>query len=416
MTPLNTAHAQAHPATSGAAAARCAGKGGAQANAPGGGGEPGDAFAGLMQSLVRQDAQDEDGTAATAEDSCAADPEAGPGPAAPATSATPAGLAVDPALLGAGPALPAALAAALGTEGPDGTGTPAGDAQGLVEPAATSARGTARGLAWAQPGDGRPPAIAAAQAGAGEPRPPGPARQAAGGPGTGQQPLAALPGLQVPAARGLAGAADAGAGSPVATRVSQAVAALAEDPGAKAAGPGGTTAHGTSPAGLAAFDLSALAGPGAMDLSAPAPVHQAELGAGPQDAAFAGELAAQVDVMVQGDLQQAELRLNPVDLGPIRIELRLTGNTADVLFSAAHDTTREGIARSMDQLREMLASQGLNLGQAEVGARQAGQDRQDSDAQARSSRRVAGTGGGTAAPVAVAPRPRALRGMLDLYA
>ena len=136
----------------------------------------------------------------------------------------------------------------------------------------------------------------------------------------------------------------------------------------------------------------------------------------PHEAGFASELAAQVDVMLQGDLQQAELRLNPVDLGPIRIELRVNGNTADMTFSAAHDQTREGISRSLEQLRDMLASQGLSLGQAEVGARHAGHGSQDGSQPARQARARPVSDDAPALAATTPPRARALRGMLDLYA
>ncbi len=419
MNTLSNAHAPAHghAAPSGAAAARAAGKGGAHAPAQGAGAEPGDAFADLMQSLAQQDVPDDGARQASTDEA-----EAPDGSTAPA-SAAPGLVAADPALASA---LSTVLAAALGTEGADATGAPAGDgaaslsatADGATTMATAKGRGPdGRGLAWAQPGDGQPPAFAAAaRAGTGDARPPGLARLATGsaGFGAGSQSLSAAAALQLP---GTHAAADAALASPLG-----ALAALADDAASPVAGAAGTPARGASPAGLSSFDLSALAGPSGLDAGAPAPVHQAELRAGPQDAAFAGELAAQVDVMVQGDLQQAELRLNPVDLGPIRIELRIEGNTADVVFSAVHDATREGITRSLEQLRDMLASQGLNLGQTEVGARHAGQGNQDGSQAAhsgptgRAARTGSGSGEDAAAAMSATARPRALRGMLDLYA
>jgi flagellar hook-length control protein FliK len=122
---------------------------------------------------------------------------------------------------------------------------------------------------------------------------------------------------------------------------------------------------------------------------------------------------------MDGGLQRAELRLNPSDLGPIQIQLSITAQTADISFHAAHSQTREGIEQALPALRDMLAAQGLSLGQAGVSS---GQDqRQGSDAaNAQASARAgsAGRGGPVAGSSAgVAPvQMRALRGMLDMYA
>lgn len=173
-------------------------------------------------------------------------------------------------------------------------------------------------------------------------------------------------------------------------------------------------------------------GPAAPDASvfalheARAPVNappaglQAELASRPGEASFPGELAAQVQVMVEGGIETAQLRLNPAELGPIRITLDIQGQTAEIRFEAAHDATREGISQGLDELREMLAGEGLSLGQAQVGAGSEGtpwgQQRQaearPGAAQAAAHARVAGQDMPEHAPAA----PRALRGMLDLYA
>jgi flagellar hook-length control protein FliK len=152
---------------------------------------------------------------------------------------------------------------------------------------------------------------------------------------------------------------------------------------------------------------------------AQAGVYQATLPSRPHEAAFAGDLSAEVKMLMDGGLQRAELRLNPSDLGPIQIQLSITAQTADISFHAAHSQTREGIEQALPALRDMLAAQGLSLGQAGVSS---GQDqRQGSDAaNAQASARAgsAGRGGPVAGSSAgVAPvQMRALRGMLDMYA
>lgn len=158
-----------------------------------------------------------------------------------------------------------------------------------------------------------------------------------------------------------------------------------------------------------------------------APLYQAELPSRPGDAAFAGDLAAQVTVLVEGGFQQAELRLNPADLGPIQIQLNVSAQTqtADISFSAVHGLTRESIERALPELRDMLEAQGLSLGQTGVsgGQQQGGDGRDGAAAQARLAR--PGVAPGADIPPAQAGVPglgtlggttRATRGMLDLYA
>ena len=158
-----------------------------------------------------------------------------------------------------------------------------------------------------------------------------------------------------------------------------------------------------------------------------APVHQAALPSHPLDAAFAGDMAAEVRVMAQAGVQRAELHLNPADLGPVRIELSLTAQTADIQFTAAHATTREGIEQALPQLRDLLAASGLQLGQAGVGS--GGQGMADGSAWREQAREAQAQGRGPSAarPGAAgvdgvlgtsthAASVRRGRGMLDLYA
>lgn len=161
--------------------------------------------------------------------------------------------------------------------------------------------------------------------------------------------------------------------------------------------------------------------------AAAAPVYQAELPSRPGDAAFAGDLAAQVTVLVEGGFQQAELRLNPAELGPIQIQLNVSTQTqtADISFSAVHGLTRESIEQALPELRDMLEAQGLSLGQTGVsgGQQQGGDGRDSAAAQARTARAGAEAGGdgaqvptGLAGPGSQTGPARATRGMLDLYA
>ena len=71
--------------------------------------------------------------------------------------------------------------------------------------------------------------------------------------------------------------------------------------------------------------------------------------------------------MASQKLQVAELRLNPADLGPLKITITLDQNQASAQFVSAHASVREAIESAMPRLREMLADSGITLGQASVG-------------------------------------------------
>jgi len=64
--------------------------------------------------------------------------------------------------------------------------------------------------------------------------------------------------------------------------------------------------------------------------------------------------------------QTAELHLNPPDLGPIRIVLKLSDNQATALFSSPHGAVRDAIENALPKLREIMADNGIMLGNATV--------------------------------------------------
>lgn len=79
------------------------------------------------------------------------------------------------------------------------------------------------------------------------------------------------------------------------------------------------------------------------------------------------ELQQRVNVMLADKLQQAEIQLDPLGLGKMKIQIQLgQDNQASVNFVVQHGQTREMLEQAMPRLREMLAGQGLSLGQTSV--------------------------------------------------
>lgn len=67
-----------------------------------------------------------------------------------------------------------------------------------------------------------------------------------------------------------------------------------------------------------------------------------------------------------GNNQSVQVRVNPAELGPIDIQLNVTKDQTNITFNATHLTTRDSIEAALPRLREMLASEGLNLGDVDV--------------------------------------------------
>ena len=112
----------------------------------------------------------------------------------------------------------------------------------------------------------------------------------------------------------------------------------------------------------------------------------------------------------------AEIRITPDHLGAIDVRLQLDGNRVNAEFHSAQPDVRHALESSLPRLRDMLGQQGLQLGQADVGQRQA-QQQGASNGQAGSfangnERGEAATDAGWSRGPAV----RASRGLLDEYA
>lgn len=64
--------------------------------------------------------------------------------------------------------------------------------------------------------------------------------------------------------------------------------------------------------------------------------------------------------------QSAELHLNPPNLGPLDIVLKISDDQATALFTSPHAAVREAVEQALPKLREMLADNGIMLGNATV--------------------------------------------------
>ncbi|WP_111414106.1 flagellar hook-length control protein FliK [Billgrantia lactosivorans] len=109
----------------------------------------------------------------------------------------------------------------------------------------------------------------------------------------------------------------------------------------------------------------------------PLPAAHASLAAPVQSPAWPNQLGQQlVQFARKGGEQQVELRLNPAELGPLSVTLKMTEQGAQAQFLSAHAQVRQVLEQAIPQLREALAEQGISLGETSVGE----QRRQDGQA------------------------------------
>ena len=84
------------------------------------------------------------------------------------------------------------------------------------------------------------------------------------------------------------------------------------------------------------------------------------------DPEFGQALGDRVLWMNGRNVHGAEIRLNPAELGPLRVKITVEDGAANVAFNAQHSVTREAIEQALPRLREMLAESGLSFGGASV--------------------------------------------------
>ena len=83
--------------------------------------------------------------------------------------------------------------------------------------------------------------------------------------------------------------------------------------------------------------------------------------------AWGDQLGERVLLMAGNKLQSADIRLTPPELGPLRVQLSVDDAAASVTFHAQHAVTRDAIEQALPRLRDMLADNGITLGQASIG-------------------------------------------------
>jgi flagellar hook-length control protein FliK len=92
-------------------------------------------------------------------------------------------------------------------------------------------------------------------------------------------------------------------------------------------------------------------------------------------------LAEKVRWMVNSGNLIAEMRLDPAELGSVKVKVAMSSDAATVSFVVQSHHARDALEAATPKLREMLADKGIELGQSSV--REEHQTKQDNDAKQR---------------------------------
>ncbi|OGS93386.1 MAG: hypothetical protein A3K04_08340 [Gallionellales bacterium RBG_16_56_9] len=81
---------------------------------------------------------------------------------------------------------------------------------------------------------------------------------------------------------------------------------------------------------------------------------------------WANEFSQKISWISTQQNQVAELHLNPPNLGPLDVVLKISNNQATALFTSPHAAVREAVENALPKLREILADNGIMLGNTTV--------------------------------------------------
>ena len=182
-----------------------------------------------------------------------------------------------------------------------------------------------------------------------------------------------------------------------------------------------------TPASAPLPDALAIATPGAgsvATLAKAAALHEARIATAVTDPGFAPALGATLTLLARDGVEQARLNLHPADMGPITVQIAVSGTAARVDFHADVAATRAALEAALPALASALHDAGLSLSgggvfqpsvDTQAGQASGGQAGQGDDQRPRRNPLHDTTAGANAVPQRSSPS-RAPRGIVDLVA
>lgn len=93
------------------------------------------------------------------------------------------------------------------------------------------------------------------------------------------------------------------------------------------------------------------------------------------------EFGKRIHMLMKNNIQHAEIRMDPPELGRIQVRINMNQDQANVSFTALHANVKEAIESNMTRLRDMLDASGLQLGETDVNSEFQQQTHQRSEEQ-----------------------------------
>ena len=99
---------------------------------------------------------------------------------------------------------------------------------------------------------------------------------------------------------------------------------------------------------------------------ATAPVQQFTLNTHVSQPEWGADFSKRIHFLMKNNIQHAELRLDPPELGRIHVKINMSQDQANISFSAAHGSVRDAIENTLPKLRDLLGESGIQLGDTNV--------------------------------------------------
>jgi len=128
------------------------------------------------------------------------------------------------------------------------------------------------------------------------------------------------------------------------------------------------------------------------------------------------EIGAHLTWMTQKGLETGSLRVSPEHLGPVEVNISVQNADASVWFAANHPDTRAALEQALPRLREMFASQGMNLADSGVSRQNLSQQGSRNPSRSGTSQAVSGVSAVGGSDGGSASAARINLGLVDLYA
>lgn len=98
-----------------------------------------------------------------------------------------------------------------------------------------------------------------------------------------------------------------------------------------------------------------------------------------QQAEWGEEVGSRIKWMVNSQVQNAELKMNPAHLGPLEVKITLQNEQTTIVFTAQNSAVREALDSALPRLREMLGENGMNQVDVDVSEHSFAQQQQASE-------------------------------------